>query len=107
MQRLYAIRLCVGVSNPLTVPSYRTPCDCQSRNRVYTLGMETLSTTDVAKLLGLQSRTICQYVRRGLIQPRKRAIERPGACYAFCRSEIERFSQARRRRGKPAKSRQK
>ena len=85
----------------------RLALDCRWLNSVYTLGMDTLTTTQAAAILGLQSRTLCQYVRRRLIRPRKRPADRSGIRYEFTRSEVERFASARRRRGKPQNSRPK
>lgn len=57
-----------------------------------------LTTTEAAKILNLQPRTIRSHIERSVI-----AAEKKGRDYLISQEEIERFQRERRGRGKPRK----
>lgn len=59
--------------------------------------MDTYTTTEAATILGLQTRTVARYIKRGLLAATKR-----GRDYFIDADELARFQRERRGVGYPA-----
>lgn len=56
-----------------------------------------LTTEEAAELLKLAPATVRQYVRRGLLKPRRRI----GQAFLFLKSECDRYAKQKKPRGNP------
>lgn len=56
------------------------------------------TTSQVAKMLGLQIDTITQYAKKGIIK-----AEKPGRDYIISQEAIDQFQRERRKSGRPPK----